>query len=227
MLPYLDKKSSMLEQELSQAENEIKDLKKTIADLGKENKEVATKINMLEERRNTRLSLEQDNLGLKKKVSELEGEIDQIRKELKESRSKKDQLEQTCIKSEDYKKEIAKMGVEKVAFLQKANDLIDERKELMTKIAKYRSSDELLNNEINALKQKQIELLETIEKFQSSNQAAYVLDREKLAELKDFTLEAIQARRWKSPEFVNGAYDAIGLFYRTLLSDRPIQKKLK
>ena len=111
--------------------------------------------------------------------------------------------------------------------MQKANELIDERKELVQRVSELQSKEELLNNEIKSLKQKQNELLETLDKFQSSNQAAYVLDREKLAELKEFTLEAIQARRWKSSEFVNGAYDAIGLFYRTLLSDRPIQKKIK
>ena len=120
-----------------------------------------------------------------------------------------------------------KIGLENGALMQKTNELVEERKELLKKITQMQSKEDSLNEQIEALKYRQGELLQIIEQLQSSNQVAYILDKEKLTELKNFTLEAIQARRWKSSDFVNGAYDAIGLFYRTLLSDRPIQKKLK
>ncbi len=226
-IPYLDEKTNILEEELILAEKNAVDFKKMTVNLEKDYNEALKKITLLEERRNTRLSLEQDNMTLKKKINELSSEITQLKEANSELRLRESKITQTRIKSEDYKNELVKMGLEKGALLHKSNELIDDRKELFVKLVDMQLKEELLNTEIKSLKLKQKELLETKEGLKSSNKTAYILDREKLVELKEFTLEAIQARRWKSSEFVNGAYDAVGLFYRTLLSDRLIQKKIK
>jgi len=227
VLQYLDKKTSLLEEELKQSESAKDELFRQIEEYEVERKELISNNSMLEEKRNTRLELEQENGSLAKKVSELEN-INQLnRKKIEEYKEETDQLEQSSEKPEYYKVEIAKLGLEKGNLLQKTEDLELMQKQLAKRIAVLESKDKLAHEEIEALKRERQELMGKLARKSVPLDTPYVLDREKLTELKDFTLEAIQARRWKSTEFVNGAYDAIGLFYRTILSDRPIIKKIK
>jgi len=143
----------------------------------------------------------------------------------REIESKNAQLENSSEESASLKDEIKKTIAQKNDLAEQLGLAVKERSQLVKKIDDFNTIEEGMLKEINELKEEQKKLLDSIEKFRKKEKNAYALDKEKLDELKEFTLEAIQARRWKSAEFVNGAYDAIGLFYRSLLADRPIKKR--
>jgi chromosome segregation ATPase len=227
IVPYLDKKTAILEEELKQAKRLITELTTTIANVEKEHKELLKNNSDLEEKRAARLSLEQENGKLLKKNSELENELAGQRNEVKALRSQRAEQHTQAMQGKQLQQALSKHELGQEALLQKIASLEKET----ALLAKTAHNEELhlaqANQHIQTLTAEKKELMEKNTALQQNSQVPYTLDKEKLDELREFTLEAIQTRRWKNAEFINGAYDAIGLFYRTLLADRPIRKKLK
>ncbi|MDD5746429.1 MAG: hypothetical protein PHO30_04105 [Candidatus Omnitrophica bacterium] len=205
VVPYLDKKIGLLEEELKQAQQQFTQVQAAFALVEKERNDLLDKISVLEEKRNTRLRIEQDNGKLQKRIAELEAACAVPEKQTNIAGPQPDDAE--------YKKIRRELIREHETCAQALEELEQQ---------KHRSEERIAE-----LVRQNRDLLDQLAKAGQPPVAAYVLDKEKLDDLKEFTLEAIQARRWKNPEFINGAYDAIGLFYRTLLADRPIKKKIK
>jgi len=228
IIPYLDQKCLVYEEELKRSEAEKNSMEILIKRFEKERKEMAEKITLLEEKRNFRFELEQEKGMLQKKILELEEERNKLLHSLSG-------LEDTLVSGQDkrpgidgVKAEFEKIAAENTALREKLKDASSISLEYSNQQKVVSDLEQELNNKLQQLSQmreREKELLLQISDVTQRQKAPYILDRKKLEELKDFTLEAIQARRWKNPEFVNGAYDAIGLFYRTILSDEPVKKQ--
>lgn len=228
IIPYLDQKCMVYEEELKRAEAEKNSMEPLIKRLEKERKEMAGKIIMLEEKRNGRLALEQEKGMLKKKILELEEERNKLLHSLSGLKDKFLSVEDKRLGMDGLKSEFEKIVTENAVLREKLKDTGAISLEHTNQQKVINELEQELNNKLQQLaemKEREKDLLSKISEFTQRQKAPYILDRKKLEELKEFTLEAIQARRWKSPEFVNGAYDAIGLFYRTILSDEPVKKQ--
>ncbi|MBI4844859.1 MAG: DUF2934 domain-containing protein [Candidatus Omnitrophica bacterium] len=216
IIPYLDQKCTVLEGELRKAEREKNGLEKLLEKSDKERKELLEKIASLEQRSKNRLSLEQGNSEKERKIKELEENCKKLEKELVSFKLatteevKKSELDTFKNNKEVSEKEILELKKSK-SDIVKENMLLKENVMVSSeKLCQMNEQISQLTNQITALRQ--------------NPNSEYVLDKEKLAELKEFTLEAIQSRKWKSAEFVNGAYDAVGLLFRAILADQLIIK---
>ncbi|MFH1459623.1 MAG: DUF2934 domain-containing protein, partial [Candidatus Omnitrophota bacterium] len=210
------------------------------------------KINSLEQERLSLLkggkNRENDKssvLSLKNQIIILEAELKQTEKEKNKFYNKIRQLEN---KIEQEKEKIALieplqeqqelLQKEKQQIIQAREELFKENQEIKQQIAELIKDQTQLLQKIAELETRQLDLNkknlkknQIDEKIKENKQMlkpdgfkAHVLDQDKLTQLKEFTLEAVRVSKGKNADFINGAYNAVNLFYHSILSDRPVKK---
>ncbi|MFH1061706.1 MAG: hypothetical protein V1747_02310 [Candidatus Omnitrophota bacterium] len=221
--PDVNKKNYILQEEVEELKNDNARAKKQITEFIKNSKIMQTEIIQLKDKRASRLEVEQEKGKLQKRVNDLEKQCDMLLNEISGLNQQIAASQNNNLGLEHLRKELAKLEAEKTELVAQSESNRKQILELTETISNEKNSEHFNEDKIAELCNDNRKLLEQIKTMQISQPVNYVLDMEKLAELKEFVLESIQTRRWKSTEFVNGAYDAVGLFYRTILQERPIK----
>ncbi|MBU1044751.1 MAG: hypothetical protein KJ915_10190 [Candidatus Omnitrophica bacterium] len=221
--PELIAKNDLLYRENEELKTESSSVKKQIAEFLKNTKNMQAEIIQLKEKRACRLELEQEKGKMQKRIKDLEEQCSKLANTIKNLNTHMAESNNSSIGLEHLRKEITALETEKAELIIQAKNDQEKIQQLKETISIEKGSENAIEVKITDLNNENKILSEKIKTMQITQPVNYVLDLEKLSELKDFVLESIQTRRWKSTEFVNGAYDAVGLFYRTVLQERLIK----
>ena len=197
---------------------------KQLSELIKNMKKMEKDISQLNDKRESRLELEQEKGKLQKRNKELERNCAKMANDITILNSNVHKCKNENIGFEHLRKEISVLEAERNKLLTQAQKDKATILKLSESILAEKNNESTKQDEIIELSNQNKKLVQELKTIDADTPVNYVLDIEKLADLKEFVLESIQTRRWKSTEFVNGAYDAVGLFYRTILQERPINK---
>ncbi|MBU0633796.1 MAG: hypothetical protein KKB82_03865 [Candidatus Omnitrophica bacterium] len=127
--------------------------------------------------------------------------------------------------SELLQKQVFKLQGEQRGLLQKIAVLEKERQELVSNNFGAKEMEIKYAKQLNELRAEKEVLLDNLQKLEKAEMTDWTLDVDKLNELKEFTLKSIEVRPGKNTHFVNGAFEAVGLLYRSILNDKPIKKE--
>ncbi len=222
-VPDLVEKNDKMLEENEEWKMKYVNSEKQLTEFIKNTKIMEKEIAKLKEKRGSRLELEQEKGKLQKRNKELEQQYAKLANDSIVLNSKVYESKNKGVGLEHLRKEI--IGLESAR-----NELLVQSKKDKANILKLsesilaeKDSENINQDKITELSNENKKFAQELKIIKTNTTVNYVLDLEKLADLKDFVLESIQTRRWKSTEFVNGAYDAVGLFYRTILQERPIK----
>lgn len=221
--PDIIEKNELLQEELKELQNDNAQAKKQITEFIKNAKIMQTEIIQLKEKKVTRLELEQEKGKMQKRVNDLENQSSMLLNKISGLNQQISTSQNTDTGLEHLRKEMAKLEAEKTELITQSESDKKQIVKLTEMVSNEKNIEQLNQDKIIELSKENNKLLEQIKVMQISQPVNYILDMEKLAELREFVLESIQTRRWKSTEFVNGAYDAVGLFYRTILNEKPLK----
>jgi hypothetical protein len=221
--PDITKKNELLQKENEDLKNDNDLVKKQLSDFIKNAKIMQTEIIQLKEKRVFRLELEQEKGKLLKRIKDLEDLVSVYTKQIAGLNQQIAVSQNNNLGLEHLRKEITKLEAQKGELIVQSKEDKAQILKLGESILNENASEQKNKDKIAELFAENKKLLELVKTTPISQPASYILDMEKLAELKEFVLESIQTRRWKSTEFVNGAYDAVGLFYRSILHERPVK----
>ncbi|MBU1086681.1 MAG: hypothetical protein KKD05_04095 [Candidatus Omnitrophica bacterium] len=221
--PELVEKNDLLLVENQELKSENSNSKKQIAEFLKNAKNMQTEIIQLKEKRASRLELEQEKGRLQKRIKDLEEQCSKLANTIKNLNIQISENQKDNPDLEQLRKEIIQLEQKKIELKAQTKNDQDKIQQLSETISAEKGSENTYEAKIIDLNNENKKLSEKIKTMQLTQPINYVLDLEKLADLKNFVLESIQTRRWKSTEFVNGAYDAVGLFYRAILQEVPIK----
>lgn len=221
--PDIIEKNDLLQEELKELQNDNAQAKKQITEFIKNAKIMQTEIIQLKEKKGTRLELEQEKGKMQKRVNDLENQSSILLDKISGLNQQISTSQDNDTGLEHLRKEMAKLEAEKTELITQSENDKKQIVKLTEMVSNEKNIEQLNQDKIIELSKENNKLSEQIKVMQISQPVNYILDMEKLAELREFVLESIQTRRWKSAEFVNGAYDAVGLFYRTILNDKPLK----
>ncbi|RKY37496.1 MAG: hypothetical protein DRP78_00920 [Candidatus Omnitrophota bacterium] len=222
-----------LKQDMAALKQEIKKLKNRIKKISMDKKKIT------EEK--TKLKQDYKDLSQKVQVFKVQNERlacfeeqkNNLERELAELKDRQQNLLENMgrleNKNKSLKEELNAVGKKQAQENQNALIVAAEAEKILKiKLLKMQKEKEELSLNLNKVQEEQNNLqskLFVLTEKQNKQVQSYVIDKKKLAEIKEFTLAAIESRRWKGRDFFNGAFEAVGLFYRNVVNENPIKQQ--